>query len=124
LGAAHPGSARESLFWISLSLGGLSAAAPVVWSIPALIAPRDSVGSVGGIINFCNQLSAIAAPILTGYIVQATHSFARAFIAAAVFLLIGIAGYVFLLGDMRPVPEPNGEGPNVQRHALRSTSKP
>ena len=106
-GAAHAHSPVTALFWISLSLGGLSAAAPVGWSIPSLIAPRESVGRVGGILNFCNQLSAIAAPILTGYIVQGTHSFSGAFVAAAVFLVLGIAGYIFLLGNMRPVPEPS-----------------
>ncbi len=105
-GAAHSESPLRALFWISLSLGGLSAAAPVGWSIPSLIAPRESVGTVGGIINFCNQLSAIAAPIVTGYIVAVTHSFSGAFVAAAVFLLVGIAGYILLLGNMRPVPEP------------------
>jgi MFS transporter, ACS family, D-galactonate transporter len=106
-GAAHAHSPASALFWISLSLGGLSAAAPVGWSIPSLIAPRESVGTIGGILNFASQLSAIAAPIATGYIVQAKHSFAGAFIAAAVFLVIGIAGYVFLLRDMQPIPEPS-----------------
>src|SRR5205814_1967641 len=90
-GAATAHTPLAALFWISLSLGGLAAAAPVGWSIPSLIAPRESVGTLGGIINFCNQLSAIAAPILTGYIVQATHSFSGAFVAAAAFLLLGIA---------------------------------
>ena len=105
-GAASAHTPAMALFWISLSLGGLAAAAPVGWSIPSLIAPRESVGTLGGIINFCNQLSAIAAPILTGYIVQATHSFSGAFVAAAAFLLLGIAGYVFLLREMEPIPEP------------------
>jgi MFS family permease len=102
-GATRPATA---LFWISLSLGGLAAAAPVAWSIPSLIAPRESVGSVGGIINFCSQISAIVAPIVTGYIVQATHSFAWAFGVTAAFLVLGIAGYVFLLGRLDPIPEP------------------
>jgi len=106
-GAAHAKSPLTALLWISLSLGGLSAAAPVGWSIPSLIAPRESVGTVGGILNFGNQLSAIAAPIITGHIVQATHSFSGAFVAAAAFLVLGIAGYIFLLGNMRPVPEPS-----------------
>jgi len=43
---------------------------------------------------------------VTGYSVQATHSFSGAFAAATVFLLIGIAGYVFLLGNMAPIPDP------------------
>ena len=99
-------AAEAALFWISLALGGLAAAAPVAWSIPSLIAPRESVGTVGAIMNFASQLAAIAAPIVTGYIAQATHSFAWAFAAAAAFLLLGIAGYVFLLGRMQPIPEP------------------
>lgn len=106
IGTAGARSPLTALLWISLALGGLSAAAPVGWSIPSLIAPRESVGTVGGILNFCNQLSAIAAPIITGYIVQLTHSFFGAFVGAAVFLLIGIVGYVFLLGRMEPIREP------------------
>jgi MFS transporter, ACS family, D-galactonate transporter len=106
LGAANAHTAATALFWISVSIGGLSAASPVGWSIPSLIAPKESVGTVGGILNFCNQVSGIAAPIVTGYVVQATHSFFWAFAAAGIFLLIGIAGYIFLLGSMEPVPEP------------------
>jgi sugar phosphate permease len=105
-GAANANGAGSALFWISVALGGLSAASPVGWSIPSLIAPKESVGTVGGILNFCNQVSGIAAPIVTGYVVQATHSFFWAFAAAGIFLLIGIAGYIFLLGPMEPVPEP------------------
>ena len=106
LGAAQAHSAASALFWISMSIGGLSAASPVGWSIPSLIAPRESVGTLGGILNLCNQLAGIAAPVVTGYVVQATHSFSGAFIAATVFLLIGIAGYIFLLGRIESIPEP------------------
>ncbi len=106
LGAAHAHGPVSALLWISISLGGLAAAAPVGWSLPSLIAPTEGVGQIGGIINFCNQLSAIAAPIVTGYVVAATHSFAWAFIVATAFLLVGIAGYVFLLGRMEPIPDP------------------
>jgi sugar phosphate permease len=106
LGAAHTHTPATALLWISISIGGLSVAAPVGWSVPSLIAPRESVGRIGGIMNFCNQISGIAAPIVTGYVVAATHSFAGAFIGATAFLVIGIAGYIFLLGDMEPIPEP------------------
>jgi len=103
---ANAHSAATALFWISVSIGGLSAASPVGWSIPSLIAPKESVGTVGGILNFCNQVSGIAAPIVTGYVLRATHSFSWAFAIAGIFLLIGIAAYIFLLGSMEPVPEP------------------
>jgi ACS family D-galactonate transporter-like MFS transporter len=103
LGAAQAHTAFRALAWISLSIGGLAAAAPVGWSIPSLIAPRRSVGRVGGIVNFSNQISGIAAPIVTGYLVRATHSFAWAFGVSAVYLVIGIAGYIFLLGRIEPM---------------------
>jgi ACS family D-galactonate transporter-like MFS transporter len=106
LGTANTHSPVTALFWISISIGGLSAASPVGWSIPSLIAPRESVGTLGGILNLCNQLAGIAAPVVTGYIVQATHSFSGAFIGATAFLLVGIAGYIFLLGRIEPIPEP------------------
>jgi MFS transporter, ACS family, D-galactonate transporter len=106
LGTAHAQGPAATLFWISMSIGGLSAASPVGWSIPSLIAPRESVGTLGGILNLCNQLAGIAAPIVTGYIVHATHSFSGAFISATAFLILGIAGYLFLLGRIEAIPEP------------------
>ncbi len=105
-GAMFTQNPAMAAFWISISLGGLSAAAPVGWSLPSLIAPRDSVGKVGGILNFGNQLAGIAAPIATGYFAGPTNSFSRAFAAAAIILVLGICGYVFLLGRIEPVPEP------------------
>jgi dipeptide/tripeptide permease len=63
---------------------------------------------VGGILNFSNQLSGIAAPIITGYLVAALHSFAWAFRASAIYLTIGIAAYLILLGrieQMSVVPQ-------------------
>ena len=108
-GAAHAHTAAVALFWISVSIGGLSAAAPVGWSIPSLIAPRESVGKVGGIMNFASQFSAVSAPIVTGYVVGVTRSFAWAFGVAAIFLAVGILSYVVLLGNMKPVPEPELE---------------
>jgi MFS transporter, ACS family, D-galactonate transporter len=105
-GAAHPHSAAAALFWISLALGGLAAAAPVAWTVPSLIAPRNSVGTLASIANLSGQLSAISAPIITGYIVSATQSFSSAFVTAAVILFLGIFGYAFLLGRIEPIPEP------------------
>lgn len=106
LGAGLSHSATQALAWISLSNGGLAAASPVGWSIPALIAPPGSVGRVGGILNFSNQISGIAAPIVTGYLVYALHSFTAAFAVAGAYLIVGICGYLFLLRNVDPiVPE-------------------
>jgi len=105
-GVAYSHSAQSAVFWIALSITGLSIAAPVGWSMPGLIAPRESVGTIGGIMNLSNQLSGIAAPIVTGFVVAATKEFEWAFLVASAYLFIGIAAYIFLLGDMAPIPEP------------------
>jgi MFS family permease len=102
LGAVHPRSPSEALLWISVSIGGLAAAAPVAWSLPSLIARRNDVGKVGGIINFSSQVSGISAPIVTGYLVAAFHNYAWVFAISAVYLVIGIAGYAFMLGKIEP----------------------
>lgn len=104
LGAVHAHTAAQALLWISVSIGGLSAAAPVGWTIPSLIARREDVGKVGGIMNFSNQISGIAAPIATGYLVTAFHTYAWAFGISAIYLVIGIAAYLVLLGKIEQMP--------------------
>ncbi len=106
LGAAHATTPGRALFWISVSIGGLAASAPVSWSLPALVAPAGAVGRVAGIMNLASQVSAIAAPVITGYLYRATHSFSIAFTVPILYLLAGIAGYVLLLGRIEPMPEP------------------
>jgi MFS transporter, ACS family, D-galactonate transporter len=106
LGPIFTRTPMAAVVWITVSICGLAASAPVAWSIPSLIAPQDSVGKVGGIMNFCNQVAGIAAPVITGYLVGAKNDFSRAFVVAAGALVIGIAGYVFLLGTIERIAEP------------------
>jgi ACS family D-galactonate transporter-like MFS transporter len=111
LGMAIVGATRTTnpvvaTLWISIALAGLAASAPIGWSIPALIAPKGSVGTVGGIMNFFNNVMGILAPTVTGFIVGATNSFTNAFLTAAFLLLIGILSYVFVLGKIEPIPDP------------------
>ena len=105
-GAMYTKDPVIAVVWISVALGGLAAAAPVGWSIPSLIAPRNSVGKVGGILNTGNQIAGALAPIVTGWLVARTNSFGVAFAVAAVVLLVGVGGYLFLLGRIEQVPEP------------------
>jgi MFS family permease len=106
-GAMSTRNAVLALIWISIALGGLSAASAVGWSVPSLIAPRNSVGKVGGILNFGNQVAGIVAPIATGYLAGPNNSFGLAFLVAAGILVLGICAYVFLLGEIEQVPEPD-----------------
>lgn len=45
------------------------------WSFPAILAPKDRVGMVGGLMNMANSCAGILVPILVGVILQATGSY-------------------------------------------------
>jgi len=110
LGTIFTKTPMMAVFWISLSISGLAASAPVAWSAPTLLAPHDSVGKVGGIMNFANQIAAVAAPILTGYLIGSRDDYSRAFMVAAAAILAGIGGYAFLLGRIERIPDPEQPG--------------
>jgi MFS transporter, ACS family, D-galactonate transporter len=117
LGATTTTRPLMALAWISLALTGLSAAAPVAWSLPSLIAPTGGAGAAGGIMNFSNNMMGVVAPIVTGYVLGATRSFTATFLVAGIVLLAGVAAFVFLLGRIEPLPEPvtgaiGDSGPN------------
>jgi MFS family permease len=111
IGAAFTTNPTVAIIWISIALGGLAFAAPIGWSIPSLIAPRGTVGTVGSIMNFFNNLVGIAAPIVAGIIFDRTGSFAANFLVAGVILIIGILCYLFLLGRIEQIQAPPTEVP-------------
>jgi MFS family permease len=120
LGATTTTDPVVAIAWISIALSGLAAAAPVGWSLPSLIAPKGGVGTVGGIMNFANNMMGAVAPIVTGYIVGSTHSFTNAFIVAGAALVVGMFAFVFLLGRIETLPEP--EPAPAQRKAMRQAA--
>lgn len=122
LGATVSTRPGVALVWISIALTGLSAAAPVAWSLPSLIGPKGGVGAVGGIMNFANNMMGVVAPIVTGFVVGRTHSFVDAFLVAGLVLLAGIAAFVFLLGRVEPLPDPTITVP--ARAAPRNSPRP
>ncbi|MCG5072749.1 MFS transporter [Paraburkholderia tagetis] len=122
-GATQTTNPGWAIFWISIALGGLAAAAPVGWSLPSLIAPKGGVGTIGGIMNFVNNLMGVAAPIVTGFIVGATNSFTNAFLVAGVILAIGIVSFVFVMGRIEAIPEPAAKN-EADAHTASKTRTP
>ncbi|WP_448721360.1 MFS transporter [Microbacterium natoriense] len=93
-----------SLIWITLGITGITITFSVTNSLPALIAPEGSVGATGAVMNTVNNLIGTTAPIVTGFIVQFTGSFAWAFIVAGIMLVIGIVFYTVVLGRIEQIP--------------------
>jgi MFS family permease len=95
-----------ALVWISIALSGVSAAAPVASSIVSLISPRGGTATIGGWVNLVNNLMGVAAPIITGFIVGITHSFAGAFLVAGI-VLRSASSLMVVLGPIEPIPGPD-----------------
>jgi MFS transporter, ACS family, D-galactonate transporter len=106
-GATLTSDPAWAVFWISVALSGLAAAAPVGWCIPSLIAPRGGTATIGSIMNFANNMMGVVAPVVTGYAVAMSGgSYTVAFAIAGAVLVAGIASYVFVLGSLTPIPDP------------------
>lgn len=124
IGAAFTKNAAIAIMWISIALGGLAFAAPIGWSIPSLIAPKGTVGSVGSIMNFFNNFVGIIAPILAGYIADTTGGFALNFLIAGGVLILGILAFVLMLGKIEQIPPPIIETvtPNLDAESHRQSA--
>lgn len=105
-GATQTTDPRWAILWISIALSGLAASAPIGWSIPSLIAPKGGTGTIGGIMNFLNNMMGVVAPIVTGFVVGASDNFETAFLIAGIVLVVGIFFYVVVLGRIEPIPPP------------------
>lgn len=106
-GAAYADSIAVAIVFLSIGAAGLAVSVPAGASIVALISPQGYTGSLGGIVNFIANLLGIAAPIVTGMVVDATGSFSGAFIATGAVLLGGIFCYTAVLGKIERMPAPN-----------------
>ncbi|MDQ4213863.1 MFS transporter [Microbacterium capsulatum] len=93
-----------SLVWITLGTTGITIAFSVTNSLPALIAPEGAVGATGAVMNTVNNIIGTTAPIVTGFIVQLTGSFAWAFLVAGIMLVVGLFFYIVVLGRIEQIP--------------------
>jgi MFS transporter, ACS family, D-galactonate transporter len=73
------------------------------WTLLTDVAPKRLIGLTGGVFNLCANLAGIVTPLVVGFVVAATGSFAWALAFIAVVALLGAFSYIFLLGDVRRV---------------------
>ncbi|MGD7008181.1 MFS transporter [Metabacillus sp. 84] len=110
LGAVFTANPILSMVYISAGLAGISATAPIGWTIALKISPPGAQAQTSSIVNFSNNLfGGIIAAALTGWIVDVTGSFTLSFIIAAVVLAVGLFFYTYVLGDIETLKFNEGE---------------
>ena len=95
-----PGSAA-AIAAISAALFASNLAGAAIWAMAITAAPPGGTASVGAFQNFGGFLGGALAPIVTGYSVEATHSFVAALATTAAAALGG--ALVYLVGVRRPI---------------------
>jgi MFS transporter, ACS family, D-galactonate transporter len=86
-----------ALTFAVLSLSGLGLMTANYWALTQTLIPGGSVGRIVGLQNFVANVPGIAAPILTGWLVQTTGKYEAPMVLICVFLVAGILAYVFLV---------------------------
>jgi MFS family permease len=92
-------STATTLFLAVFSLSGLGLATANYWALTQTLTPRSASARVAGIQNTAANIAGIAAPWITGLLVQKTGSFNAPLIAVGFWLLAGIGCYVFLVRE-------------------------
>jgi MFS transporter, ACS family, D-galactonate transporter len=73
------------------------------WTLLTDVAPKELMGLSAGVFNLCANLAGIVTPLVVGFVVGATGSFAWALAFIAIVALLGVISYVFVVGDVRRV---------------------
>ncbi len=90
-------SVPAMMFFTVFSLCGLGLATANYWALTQTLIPGGSIALVVGIQNTAANLAGIVAPWLTGWMIQKTGSFDTPIKAVGVWLMLGIASYLFLV---------------------------
>ena len=88
-----------ALFFAVFSLTGLGLATANYWALTQTLIPGGAIGRIVGIQNCAANLPGVAAPLLTGWLKQTTGSYEAPMQAIWVFLIVGVASYVFLVRE-------------------------
>ena len=96
---ARASSLETAVFFAIVSLSGLGLATANYWAITQTLIPGEAIGRISGIQNCACGLAGIAAPILTGWLLQKTGSYVAPMFAILVVMVIGVLSYFFLIRE-------------------------
>lgn len=74
-----------------------------LWAVSQTLAGPLAAGKWAGLQNCFGAMTGIAAPMVTGFIVQATGSFRMAFVVTAILAVAGAASYLFIVGPIAQI---------------------
>lgn len=105
--ASYPSAVVEdltvSLILLNISYAGMGIITSNHWAITQTLSGKLASGRWSGVQNCIGSAMGIVAPIASGYIVQQTGDYSLAFLVMVIFAFIGLIGWVFVVGPIKPI---------------------
>lgn len=101
IGANYTSNPTMIILFMCIAFFG-NGCASITWVFVSALAPKKLIGLTGGVFNFVGNLSAIAIPLLIGYLARAGN-FASALVVIGALGIAGTCCYVFLVGKVERV---------------------
>lgn len=92
-------SPAQAVAFISMALFCVHFAGTLAWGLVQVLVSEQKVASVAAIQNFGSFVFASFAPVVTGWVVDTTHSFNLALVIAACVTFTGALCYFFIVKD-------------------------
>lgn len=110
-----------ALLCFAVAYGSLAFTAASIWALPGDVAPTPAhVASIGGIQNFASNVAGIVTTTFTGVMLTVTQgSFVIPLIVAGGFCLLGAFIYLFVVGEIAPLPVREARAPALRPEAAR-----
>ncbi|MEM6806297.1 MAG: MFS transporter, partial [Bacteroidota bacterium] len=107
IGANYTEDTSLIIFFMALAFFG-NGLASITWIFVSSLAPKESIGLIGGVFNFMGGSSAAIVPIIIGYLVQ-DGEFEPALLFIGSLALIGVFSYLFLVGKVERIKIANNQ---------------
>ncbi|MDR5837121.1 MFS transporter [Caballeronia sp. LZ034LL] len=102
--AAYTPSTAMAIAYVSLAMFFVNLASGSAWALVTVAAPRHLVASLGSMQNFGGYLGGSFAPVITGIVVDQTHSFVNALLISAAVAFAAALVYLFVVREVAPQP--------------------
>jgi sugar phosphate permease len=105
--AAYTPSTTLAIVYVSFAMFFVNLSSGSAWALVSVAAPRHLVASLGSVQNFGGYLGGSFAPLITGIVVDQTHSFVNALLISAGVAFAAAFVYLFVVKEVAPAPLPS-----------------
>jgi MFS family permease len=88
---------------MTICKSGNAIASSQQWSLAGDVAPTNMTSQVGGLQNMMGNVAGVVGPVITGFILQVTHSFDLALFVIGGVSVLGAMNFLLVLGKVEPI---------------------